>query len=148
GSGRFAELLGDAVGVAHGGERREHDHAEKPQRHQREPERVGQIPKPSRAEGDEERHRRHADGERPFARQRGKPGPALFLSLVQSRLTPAAVICAQARWSEPSRSIARQAFSMTVVSNPAARASSAVQATQKSVARPQTYSFSSLRSRR
>ena len=43
----------------------------------------------------------------------------------------------QAVASEPLASIARQASSMTAHSNPAARASSAEKATQKSVAKPQ-----------
>jgi hypothetical protein len=48
------------------------------------------------------------------------------------------VICAQAACSEPLRSMPRVASSITEALKPALRASSAVQATQKSVARPQT----------
>lgn len=55
-----------------------------------------------------------------------------------TRTTPAANISPHALASDPARSIARQASSMTVQSKPAARASRALHATQKSVARPQT----------
>lgn len=55
-----------------------------------------------------------------------------------ARLTPAAFISAHAFASEPFRSMPREASSITVALKPALRASSAVHATQKSVARPAT----------
>jgi len=55
-----------------------------------------------------------------------------------SRSIPASVIAAQAASREPLRSMLRQASSMTETFMPPALASSADQATQKSVARPQT----------
>ena len=66
------------------------------------------------------------------------PDQASSMSLLWMRLTPLAVICFQAAASEPFRSMARQASSTTNTSKPAARASIAVQPTQKSVARPVT----------
>ena len=60
------------------------------------------------------------------------------MSLDWMRLTPALVILSQAALSEPLRSMPRDASSITAALKPALRASSAVQATQKSVARPQT----------
>ncbi len=63
---------------------------------------------------------------------------AATMSLDWMRLTPALAILSQAALSEPLRSMPRQASSITAALKPALRASSAVQATQKSVARPQT----------
>ena len=54
------------------------------------------------------------------------------------RLTPARSIRSHAAVSEPCVSIARHASSITIAANPSLRASSAVHATQKSVASPQT----------
>ena len=54
-----------------------------------------------------------------------------------TRATPAACISSRAAAKEPSRSMARQASSMTVARKPSSRASSADHLTQKSVARPQ-----------
>ncbi len=55
-----------------------------------------------------------------------------------TRLTSAAFMSAHAFASEPFRSMPREASSITVALKPALRASSAVHATQKSVARPAT----------
>src|SRR5215210_792056 len=59
-------------------------------------------------------------------------------SLDWMRATPALAICAQAAFSEPFRSMPRQASSITAALKPALQASSAVHETQKSVARPHT----------
>ena len=59
-------------------------------------------------------------------------------SLDWMRVTPALAICAQAAFSEPLRSMPRQASSITAALKPALRASSAVHETQKSVDRPHT----------
>src|SRR5262249_52873632 len=56
----------------------------------------------------------------------------------RTRATPAFCILCHADSSEPCMSIARQASSTTAQSKPSLRASSAVHATQKSVARPHT----------
>jgi thiol-disulfide isomerase/thioredoxin len=63
------------------------------------------------------------------------------------RTTPAAFIRCQAPASDPDVSIARHASSTTTTSNPAARASSALHATQKSVASPHRCTFDNPRSR-
>ena len=60
------------------------------------------------------------------------------MSLDWMRLTPALVMSAQAFATDPLRSMPREASSITAALNPALRASSAVHATQKSVARPAT----------
>ena len=62
---------------------------------------------------------------------------AYAISFACSRRTPAFAIAFQAASSEPLRSMPRQASSITAASRPALRASSALQETQKSVARPQ-----------
>jgi hypothetical protein len=60
------------------------------------------------------------------------------MSAEPMRLTPAFFIFSQAAESDPCMSIARHASSTTAAAKPSLRASSAVQATQKSVASPQT----------
>ena len=62
--------------------------------------------------------------------------------------TPAPVMASMAPASEPSRSMARQASSTRTASNPSFTASSAVHATQKSVARPARKRRRNPRSRR
>ena len=62
----------------------------------------------------------------------------IAMSLDWMRWTPALAILSHAALSEPLRSMPRDASSMTEALKPAFLASSAVQATQKSVARPQT----------
>ena len=62
----------------------------------------------------------------------------LIKSVDWMRRTPAFFMSAQALATEPCRSMPRQASSITAAWKPALRASSAVQATQKSVASPHT----------
>ena len=66
------------------------------------------------------------------------PASRQAMSVDWIRFTPAAAIDFQAAATEPLRSMPRQASSITETVSSAARASTADQLTQKSVASPQT----------
>jgi hypothetical protein len=64
---KLVDLLGERLGVAHDGERRDENGAEEPAQHEAEPGEAPQVGQPALAEREEEYGGGHARRQRPFA---------------------------------------------------------------------------------